>query len=256
MEKVEDAVVVITGSTGGIGEAVAYRFANEGAVVVINGRSEAAGEDVVNKITENGGTAIFVRADMRNPDDIQKLISKTVDSFNQIDILINNAAVQTDTSVIDATLEDWTRLVETNFRAYWLTVKYAIEHMPRGSSVINVSSNHAHHTMPRHFPYNAIKAGIEGMTRAMALDLGKLGIRVNSITPGWIRVERTEQELTPEEERHLENIHPLGRIGKPEDVAGTAFWLASDDAAFVTGTSILVDGGRGAVMQDDRLADY
>ena len=256
MENFEDNVVIITGSTGGIGEAIAYRFADEDAVVVINGRSEAAGEDVVNKIIQNDGTAMFVRADMRNPDDIQKLISKTVDSFNQIDILINNAAVQTETSVIDATLDDWTRLIETNFRAYWLTVKYAIKHMPQGSSVINVSSNHAHHTMPRHFPYNAIKAGIEGMTRAMALDLGKLGIRANSITPGWIRVERTEQELTQKEQQHLEDVHPLGRIGKPEDVAGTALWLASDDAAFVTGTSILVDGGRGAVMQDDRLADY
>jgi NAD(P)-dependent dehydrogenase (short-subunit alcohol dehydrogenase family) len=193
---------------------------------------------------------------MRDPDDIQKLIAETRAEFGQIDVLINNAAVQTETSVIEATIQDWDRLVETNFRAYWLTVKHAIEYMPRDSCVINISSNHAHHTMPRHFPYNAIKAGIEGMTRAMALDLGKLEIRVNTITPGWIRVKRTEDELTREEQEHLKKIHPVGRIGRPGDVAGTAAWLASDDATFITGSSILVDGGRNAVIQDDRLIEY
>ncbi len=228
----------------------------EGGAVVVSGRSDSQGEKIVTDIQDAGGTADFVSADLRNPDDIHRLVHQTVDQFGRIDVLVNNAAVQTETSVTEATIEDWTRIVETNFRAYWLTVKHAVEHMPEGSSVVNVSSNHAHHTMPRMFPYNAVKAGIEGMTRAMALDLGKLGIRANAVTPGWVRVDRTEQELSKEEEEHLQNIHPVGRIGEPEDIAGTVLWLASDDAAFVTGSSILVDGGRGAVMQDDTMAQY
>jgi len=122
-------------------------------------------------------------------------------------------------------------------------------------AIINVSSNHAFSTMPELFPYNAIKAGINGMTRAMALDLGP-EIRANTINPGWILIERTAEELPEAEREHVESIHPLGRLGTPEDVAGVAAFLASDDAAFVTGAQLLVDGGRTSVMQDDVLPDY
>lgn len=252
----DNTVVIITGSTRGIGATIARRFAHEGASVVVAGRSRRRGDAVVERIEENGGTGLFVETDLRTPSDIQSLIDQTVAEFGGIDVLVNNAAVQTETSVIEATMDDWDKVVQTNFRAYWLTVKYSIEHMPEGSSVINISSNHAHNTMPRHFPYNAVKAGIEGMTRAMAVDLGKLGIRANAITPGWVRVDRTENELSEDDEAHLEEIHPVGRIGVPEDVAGVSLWLASEDAGFVTGSSILVDGGRGSVMQDDTLIRY
>jgi glucose 1-dehydrogenase len=122
-------------------------------------------------------------------------------------------------------------------------------------SIINVSSNHAFSTMPARFPYNAVKAGINGMTRAMALDFGP-EIRVNTINPGWVAVDRTTADMDEKRRRELASIHPVGRIGNPEDIAGTAAFLASDDAGFVTGASLLVDGGRGAVMQDDALPNY
>lgn len=249
-------VVVVTGSTRGIGAEIASRFAEEGAEVVVSGRSTDEGQTVVTGIEQIDGEATFVEADVRNKAAIKTLIETAVDEYGGIDVLVNNAAVQTETSTRSATIEDWNRIVETNFRAYWLGAKYAAEHIPAGGSILNVSSNHAYHTMPQHFPYNAVKSGINGMTRAMALDLGPLGIRVNSISPGWVLVERTEEALTAADRQHLEEIHPIGRLGRPEDIAGVAAWLASEDARFVTGTDIVVDGGRGAVMQDDTVEEY
>jgi glucose 1-dehydrogenase len=250
----ESQTVVVTGSTRGIGKAVAHRFAAEGATVVVTGRSSQDGEAVVESIEADGGNAVFVRADMRCPDDIAALFEATVDKFGGLDVLINNAAVQTETSADEATHEDWELVIETDFRAYWLCAKHASKHIDEGS-VINVSSNHAFSTMPSHFPYNAVKSGINGMTRAMALDFGP-DIRVNTINPGWIAVERTTMEMDEDQRYRLESIHPVGRIGSPEDVAGVATFLASADATFVTGASLLVDGGRSAVMQDNTLPDY
>lgn len=250
----KDKTVIVTGSTRGIGEAIARRFAKEGTAVVITGRATADGRAVAESIRDDGGTAVFVAADMRSPDDIAALFRATVDEFGSLDVLVNNAAVQTETGADEATLDEWDRVLETDFRAYWLCAKHASEQMERGS-IINISSNHAFTTMPAHFPYNAVKAGINGMTRAMALDFGP-DIRVNTINPGWVAVERTTETMTDEERRQLAAIHPVGRIGEPEDIAGVATFLASEDAAFITGASLLVDGGRSAVMQDDTLPDY
>lgn len=252
--QLQGQVAIVTGSTKGIGAEIARRFASAGAAVVVTGRTDGAGKAVVESITDAGGRAVFVQADVRSPADISALFEATAGEFGSLDILVNNAAVQTETSVDEATADDWQRVLETDFRAYWLCAKHAADQMTQGS-IINVSSNHAFTTMPSHFPYNAVKAGINGMTRAMALDLGP-AIRVNTINPGWIAVDRTTEAMSDEERSHLESIHPVGRIGEPEDVAGVATFLASDDAAFVTGASILVDGGRSAVMQDDTLPDY
>jgi len=193
---------------------------------------------------------------MREPADVEALVEATAEEYGRIDVLVNNAAVETNTSVTEATLDDWDLVVETDFRSYWLCAKHAVEQMPDGGSIVNVSSNHARLTMPRHFPYNAVKAGIDGMTRAMAVDLGRRGIRANTVNPGWVAVDRTEAALDDDERDHVESIHPLGRMGTPEDVAGVVAFLASDDAAFVTGASVLVDGGRTAVMQDDAMLAY
>lgn len=251
LKRFEDDIALVTGSTRGIGAATARRLASEGASVIVTGRSIGDGQRVVEEITANGGEATFNRADLRQPADVKSLIDGAVDRYSRIDVLVNNAAIQADSSVTELSIEEWERIIDIDFRSYWLCVKYAIEHMAPGSRIVNVSSNHAHATMPTHFPYNAIKAGINGMTRAMALDLGPARIRVNTVTPGWILIDRTERALSDEEQEHLVDIHPVGRIGKPDDVAGTIAWLVSNDAAFVTGADILVDGGRGVVMQDD-----
>jgi glucose 1-dehydrogenase len=249
---------IVTGSTRGIGAGIARRFAEEGATVVVSGRSETDGRAVADEITRSPspGEATFVYADVRDPESVETLVESTIDRYEAIDVLVNNAAVQTETGVRDTSLEDWAFVVETDFRGYWLTVKSALEYVPEGGSIINVSSNHVACTMPKTFPYNAVKAGIDGMTRAMAVELGPLGIRANTINPGWIEVERTRAELEDGRYETVKDIHPLGRIGQPADVAGVAAFLASDDAAFVTGASVLVDGGRSAVMEDQAVVSY
>ncbi|WP_193309035.1 SDR family NAD(P)-dependent oxidoreductase [Halorubrum halophilum] len=260
--------VIVTGSTRGIGAGVAERFAAEGANVVVSGRTESAGEAVADRISEANrvtdeeraddapptGDATFVRADMRDPDDVAALVEAAAERYGSVDVLVNNAGVQTETTAAEATLDDWSFVLETDFRAYWLAAQAALEHMDRGA-IVNVSSNHAYATMPAHFPYNAVKAGINGMTRSLAVDFGPQ-VRVNTVVPGWVEVERTRDELPEGRLEAVESIHPTGRIGTVADVAGAVSFLASEDAAFVTGSALLVDGGRGAVMQDDTLPDY
>lgn len=255
---------IVTGSTRGIGAGVAERLAAEGANVVVSGRTAAAGEAVVDRIADRSrdgsdgdpetGDATFVRADMRDPDDVAALAEAAAERYGSVDVLVNNAGVQTETAADEATLDDWEFVVETDFRAYWLAARAVLEHMGRGA-IVNVSSNHAYATMPAHFPYNAVKAGINGMTRSLAVDFGPR-VRVNTVVPGWVEVERTREELPEGRLAAVESIHPTGRIGTPADVAGAVSFLASEDAAFVTGAALLVDGGRGAVMQDDALPDY
>jgi NAD(P)-dependent dehydrogenase (short-subunit alcohol dehydrogenase family) len=247
--------VILTGGTRGIGAEIVKRFAEEDAQVVFCGRSETDGRQVEQELRDEGGNVSYCRANLQNPDEIRGVVQTAVDEYDGIDVIVNNAAIQSDTGVATASQEEWERTVAVNFRAYWLTAKYAVDYMPDGGSIINISSNHAHQTMPAHFPYNAIKSGIVGMTRAMAVDLGSEGIRANSISPGWIEVERTKEELSTTDREHVESIHPVGRIGTPDDVAGVVSFLASDDAAFITGADIVVDGGRTAVLQDDTLLD-
>lgn len=253
-ERFDGRTAIVTGSTRGIGEAIARRLADEGASVVVSGRTVEAGEAVAGSIREAGGEASFVRTDMRDPEDVEALAEATAERYGGVDVLVNNAAVETYTGADGASLEDWNLVVETDFRGYWLCAREAVRRMDEGA-VVNVASNHARLTTPSMFPYNAVKAGVEGMTRAMALDFGPR-VRVNAVAPGWIAVERTTEAVSEERRRELAAIHPVGRIGEPEDVAAPVAFLASEEAGYVTGTSLVVDGGRTAVMQDDALPDY
>lgn len=249
----DGSVAVVTGSTRGIGEGIAKRLAEAGAAVVVSGRTESDGERVVRSIEADGGTALFTQADVREPDEIAALIDATVNEFSGLDILVNNAGFETDTKPDEVDIETWSAIVETDFRSYWLAAKQAYPHLAESdrAAVVNVSSNHAFATQPKKFPYNAVKAGIDGITRSMAVAWGVDGIRVNSVNPGWTMVERIAESLTDEEIAYLNRIHPLERIGTPEDIADVVLFLVSELAEFVTGVSLVVDGGRTAVLQDD-----
>lgn len=256
MNRFDGTTAIVTGSTRGIGEQIAHRLAEEGARVVVSGRTEDAGEAVAADIRDAGGEAAYVPADMADPDDVETLVEATVDQFEGLDVLVNNAAVQTETGAGEATMGDWEWVTNVDFRGYWLAAKHAAERIDRGA-IVNVSSNHARHTTPGLFPYNAVKAGIDGMTRAMALDFGP-GVRVNSVDSGWVLVERTRDEVAEStlSVADVAALHPVGRMGRPEDVAAAVAYLAADEAGFVTGASLAVDGGRSAVMYDEFLPDY
>lgn len=250
----EDKTALVTGSTRGIGAGIAKRLAREGASVVVSGRTVEDGVSVTQTIQDAGGESTFVETDLSRMEEVSALVEATAERFGGVDVLVNNAAVQTETAPDELTQDEWDRVLKVSFQAYWLCAKEAYRRMDEGA-IINVSSNHATLTMPEHFPYNAVKAGINGMTRAMALDFGP-EVRVNTVSPGWVAVERTVGEMDSAERDRLASIHPVGRIGDPADVAGAVSFLASEDAGYVTGAELLVDGGRTAVMQDGRLPDY
>jgi len=248
----EGATVIVTGSTRGIGAAIARRFADAGATVVVSGRSVEDGNQVVEQIEADGGDALFQRTDVSDPDDVGALVEATAEAFDGVDVLVNNAAFETDTTPDEIDLDTWEEVINTDFRSYWLAAKYAHPYLAESDrgAVVNVGSNHATATHPKKFPYNAVKAGIDGMTRAMATAWGTDGIRVNSVNPGWTAVDRITESLSEADREHLARIHPLGRIGTPEEVAETALFLACDMASFVTGACLVADGGRTAVLQD------
>ena len=253
----EKSTTIVTGSTRGIGAAIAMRFATAGANVVVSGRSIDNGEKVVQKIVEAGGNAVFQRTDVSDPGAVRRLVDAAIEEYGEVDVLVNNAAFETNTSPDETDLDTWEEVIATDFRGYWLAAKYAYPQLAdsdRGA-VINIGSNHANATQPRKFPYNAVKAGIDGMTRAMATAWGTDDIRVNSVNPGWTDVDRISESLSDENRDHLEQIHPLGRIGAPEEIAETALFLASEMASYITGASLVVDGGRSAVLQDDLYLD-
>lgn len=221
MSRFEDDVAVVTGSTRGIGAGIARRLAREGATVVIAGRTAADGEAVVDDIRSDGGEARFVRTDLRDLDSIASLFEATSEEYGGLDVLVNNAGVETYTSADKATIENWEFVVETDFRAYWQCGKHAVLRMSadgddgrgnNGGAIVNVTSNQAIATTPGMFPYNAVKAGVQGMTHAMALDFGP-AVCVNGVDPGLIAVARTTNNMDADRRAHLESIHPVGRLG-------------------------------------------
>lgn len=245
-------VVVVTGATSGIGEAIAWRFATSGDDVVMHGLADDEAENAASRLRDDAiGELILLTGDLREPEACERLVTGAVDRLGRIDVLINNAGRNVFTGVLDSDLDDWNRAIDLNLRTAWLMARAAVPHMPSGSCVINVSSNHAFSTMPGCFPYNVAKAGLVGLTTALAVELASRGIRANTICPGWTETPPvTEQVADPDERRRVERLHLTGRIGTPGDVAEAAWYLAG--AGQVTGTQLVIDGGRSALMEDPR----
>jgi 3-oxoacyl-[acyl-carrier protein] reductase len=247
-KRLDGKVAIVTGSSRGIGKAIAERYAAEGAKVAVNyaGRAREA-QSVVDSIESSGGEAISVRADVSSSADVKQLVRATVDRFGRVDILVNNAGVMYTKSVLETTEEDWDRTIDINLKGAYLCAKEVAPIMLRQETgtIIMMSSNSGlyHPSAMRFTEYVVSKAGMNGLTKALALALGP-HITVNAICPGWIKTEMVE-DTDPEVEGRILAETALGRWGTTDDVAGAAVFLASGEAAFITGELLIVAGGRG-----------
>jgi meso-butanediol dehydrogenase/(S,S)-butanediol dehydrogenase/diacetyl reductase len=237
-------VAIVTGGGRGIGRAITKRFITEGAKVVIAQRSAAEFDD-----------AMCVEADMADPVDCASIVDITVARFGGLDILVNNAGMMKEAKVETMSVDDWDLTMAVNLRAPFILTQKAIPQMRLrgGGAIVNVGSVEGLASNPRHAAYGASKAGLHGLTRAVAIDHGGDGIRCNAVAPGWIdtdlNIDFVESMDDPEAFRQgLANIHPVGRTGTPQDVAALVAWLASEDASFITGQIYTVDGGRTAKL--------
>jgi NAD(P)-dependent dehydrogenase (short-subunit alcohol dehydrogenase family) len=238
-------VVLVTGAGSGVGRGIALRFAEAGAQVVIHYHSSANGaQAVVQSITDNGGRAIAHQADVTNEDDVAQLMERTVEVFGRLDVLINNAGIYPLASVLEMTPVQWDDMISANMRSVFLCTQAAAKQMvAQGSgAIVNITSIEAENPAPNHSHYNASKGGVLMYTRAAANELGPYGIRVNAVAPGLIWREGIEAAW-PDGVSRWQAAAPLHRLGRPEDVADACLFLASPAARWITGASLIVDGG-------------
>lgn len=242
-------VAVITGSGSGIGLASAIEFARAGARVVVADINFTGATNTAARIASEGGAAIAVQTDVAGAESVQNLVAETIREFGAVHILMNNAAIQINKTVEDTEAEEWNREMAVNLGGVFLTCKYFLPHLRKTKgNIINMSSVNGFFTEPMCAGYCATKAAIIGLTKAMAIDHGKDGIRVNCICPGYIDAGLAEGyfEAQPDPaaaRAAAGKLHALWRIGRPEEVGRAAVFLASDDASFVTGAAFTVDGG-------------
>ena len=241
-------VAIVTGASRGIGKAIAVRLADEGARVVVNYRERAAEANaVVAGIRAAGGDAIAIAADVSSAADVQRLVDLTMERYGRIDVLVNDAGVMVAKGLFETTEDDWDLTIDINLKGAYLCSKAVAPIMIRqeGGTIINMSSNSGlyHPSAMRFTEYVVSKAGMNGLTKAMALALGP-HVTVNAICPGWIRTDMVEI-IEPEVQQRILDETALGRWGTPDDIAASAVFLASDEAAFITGELLIVAGGRG-----------
>jgi NAD(P)-dependent dehydrogenase (short-subunit alcohol dehydrogenase family) len=247
--KLKGRVAVITGSGSGIGRTAALEFAKEGAWVVAAEINEVAAQETIRQVTTMGGTGIAVPTDVSNPDFVRNLVQSTVNAYSEVHVLFNNAAIQINKTVEDTTFEEWNRQIGINLGGVFLCSKYFLPYLRKTKGcIINMSSVNGFFGEPMLAGYCATKGAIIALTKAMAMDYGKEGIRVNCICPGCIDTGLArsywEAQSDPAAARVAAGeLHALGRIGTPEEVGRVAVFLASHDASFITGAAVVVDGG-------------
>lgn len=248
--RLKTKTAIVTGGGRGIGGAIASRFSREGANIVIADVDQGNCEKKVNEIMQNGGNAIFVKTNMSKEEEIKNMISEAIKRFNIIDIVVNNAGLSFNSPIQDCSIDDFNRIHDLDLKGVWLCCREISRHMINNKKgrIINIASTAG---IVAQFPnqsiYDAAKGGVIMLTRALAVELAQYNINVNCIAPSYIRTPIYEEigwSLKDEENvEKLNKMVPMNRMGTGEEVAGAAFFLASDDSSYVTGDTILVDGG-------------
>ncbi|MCY4062492.1 MAG: glucose 1-dehydrogenase [Chloroflexi bacterium] len=240
----------VTGAGQGIGRGIAEQLAANGASVTIAEINEESGNSTADELCHAGCEAQFAQVDIRSEDDIKAGIAAHMERFGALDILVNNAGQNQHFDASKMTVDEWEQSMSLNLRGAWLCAKHALPIMAQQEAgvIVNIASVHATMTMYNFFPYNVAKSGILGLTRSLALDWGKHNIRAVAVSPGWVRtqpaIDYLEQADDPAaEEERVRNLHPLRRIGEPKDIGALVAFLASDEASYITGTEIVIDGG-------------
>lgn len=249
--RLKDKIALITGGGSGIGRATCQLFAEEGAKVAVVDVNQKGGKETAALVRKAGGQAVFIKADVSQEDQVKRMVARAVREFGGLHILVNNAAAFVFGRVENATLEDWNRVLGTNVIGPALGVKHAVPAMKKsgGGAIVTIGSISSFIAQPDYVPYNTSKSAVINMTRCLAMDLAPFNIRANVVCPGVIRTPALqriidERKMTPEEVKaEWGNAHLLKRLGEPREIAQAVLFLASDDASFVTGTFLMVDGG-------------
>lgn len=236
----QNKVCIVSGGGSGIGRATCERMAREGGSVVVADLNEQHGQETVKSIADQKGRALFVKCNVGNSADVQAAVDEAVKQWRKVDVVVNDAAMMTFSPIVDLSEEDWDKVLDVNLKSVFLFCKYAVPHMGPGSAIVNISSVHAHETTRNVVPYASSKGGIEAFTRGFSEEIAAKKIRINCVAPG--AVDTPMLWNNPNIKSGVEKVE--GAIGKPEDIAAAVCFLASDDARFITGTTLIVDGGR------------
>jgi len=244
----QNKIALITGGTTGIGRDTAVLFAKNGAKIVVSGRRETEGNEAVALVRAAGGDGLFVKSDVSKPADVQSLIAKTVETFGRLDIAFNNAGIEGQWKpIIEQSEEDWDSVIDINLKGTWRCLKYEIRQMltqGSGGAIVNMSSVAGLMGSAGAAIYVASKHGVIGLTRNAALECAAKGIRVNAVCPAVIETAMADRAFAdPQVSKRVLAMHPLGRFGKPMEIAEAVLWLCSNKSSFMTGHYIVLDGG-------------